>query len=230
MSDLTEPEPGAAIADDEMLQFRIWLKDVSPMIWRRVQVPVNMTLRELHGVFQVAMGWESIHLFQFELRATRFGSWELSARSPTVMLSSLLLRKGTRFLYKYDLNIPWEHEVRLEGRFSADPRGNYPHCTGGSGNCPPEDCGGPLAFMTQTDLAFDYEVYEDLAEAAEMIDELVFQGNFEMLKDKRRVEDIKALVDRLNGRFSMLGTPFERKSVNSRFGQGDHLTLMHQQM
>jgi len=46
-----------------------------------------------------------------------------------------------------------------------------------------------------------------------------------MLKDKRRVEDIKALVDRLNGRLSMLGTPFERKSVSSRFGQNDHLTL-----
>lgn len=51
MSDVAEPESGAAIAEDEILQFRIWLKDVSPMIWRRVQVPVNMTLGELHGVF-----------------------------------------------------------------------------------------------------------------------------------------------------------------------------------
>jgi hypothetical protein len=69
VSDITETESGAAIAEDEILQFRIWLKDVSPMIWRRVQVSINMMLRELHGVFQVAMGRESIHLFQFGLRA-----------------------------------------------------------------------------------------------------------------------------------------------------------------
>lgn len=104
--------------------------------------------------------------------------------------------------------VPLEHKVRLEGRLSPDPRRNYPHCTAGSGNCPPEDCGGPFAFMRQTDLAFEYEAYEDLAEAAEMVNELVFQGNFEMLKDERQVEDIKALVGRLNGRFSLLGIPF----------------------
>jgi hypothetical protein len=100
VSDATEPEPDAAIADEGILQFRIWLKGVSPMIWRRVQVPADVTLRELHGVFQVAMGWESIHLFQFVLRATRFGSWELSARSPDVVLDKLQLRKRTRFLLR----------------------------------------------------------------------------------------------------------------------------------
>ncbi|WP_237050794.1 plasmid pRiA4b ORF-3 family protein [Microvirga ossetica] len=52
------------------------------MIWRRVQVPASLTLRELHGIIQVVMGWEGIHLFQFMLRARRFGSLELAARSP----------------------------------------------------------------------------------------------------------------------------------------------------
>jgi hypothetical protein len=32
------------------------------MIWRRVQVPASMTRWELHGVIQVVMGWEDIHL------------------------------------------------------------------------------------------------------------------------------------------------------------------------
>ena len=82
-----------------------------------------MTLRELHGVIQVAMGWEGIHLFQFTLRARRFGSLELAARSPDVPLSELRLRQGTRFRYEYDLNSPWEHEVRLESRHEADPQG-----------------------------------------------------------------------------------------------------------
>ena len=33
-------------------------------------------LRELHGVSQVTMlGWEGIHLYDFQLRAARYGSW-----------------------------------------------------------------------------------------------------------------------------------------------------------
>jgi hypothetical protein len=41
------------------------------MVWRRVLVPSSFTLRELHGVIQVAMGWEGIHLYDFQLRAAR---------------------------------------------------------------------------------------------------------------------------------------------------------------
>ena len=36
------------------------------MVWRRVLVPSSFTLRELHGVIQVAMGWEGIHLYDFQ--------------------------------------------------------------------------------------------------------------------------------------------------------------------
>ena len=95
------PDPSPAL---EILQFKIWLLGISPMIWRRVQVPASMTLRELHGVIQVVMGWEGIHQFQFTLRARRFGSLELAAQSPDVPLPELRLRSGTPFGYEYDLN------------------------------------------------------------------------------------------------------------------------------
>jgi hypothetical protein len=62
------------------------------------------TLRELHGVFQVAMG------------AARYGSWELSASSPDVTLAALQFRKGARFVDEYDLDVPWRHEIRIEDR------------------------------------------------------------------------------------------------------------------
>ncbi len=77
----------------------MWLLGISPMVWRRVLVSNTCTLRELHGVIQVAMGWEGIHLFQFRLRSRRYGSWELSASSPNVMLEAMRLRKGARFAY-----------------------------------------------------------------------------------------------------------------------------------
>jgi hypothetical protein len=116
LADRSKPKPEAPGKDDgsEILQFKIWLKGISPMIWRRVQVATGTTLRELHGVFQIVMGWEGIHLFQFGLRAAEFGSWELGCRSPDIALGHLRLRKGARFIYEYDLNIPWEHEIRFE--------------------------------------------------------------------------------------------------------------------
>ncbi|ENN86835.1 plasmid pRiA4b ORF-3 family protein [Rhizobium freirei PRF 81] len=113
------------------------------MVWRRVQVPSTMTLREFHGVLQVAMGWAGIHLYQFIVHTVCYGSWELTAESADIMRDALKLRNGGRFLHEYDLKIPWEHEVRLEERRSPKPRTRYPCCIGGDGNCPPEDSGGP---------------------------------------------------------------------------------------
>lgn len=55
--------------------------------------------------------------------------------------------QGCRFLYEYDLNIPWEHEIRLEERLAPKPQACYPCCVGGEGTCTPEDCGGPDAWL-----------------------------------------------------------------------------------
>ena len=58
--------PSETAADaNTVLQVKVWLVGISPMVWRRVLVPATFTLRELHGVIQVAMGWEGIHLYDF---------------------------------------------------------------------------------------------------------------------------------------------------------------------
>ena len=49
-----------AAPSGEVLQLKIRLLGVSPMVWRRVLVPESMSLHELHGVVQLAMGWEGI--------------------------------------------------------------------------------------------------------------------------------------------------------------------------
>ena len=58
-------------------QLNIRLLGISPMVWRRVLVPTSISLRQLHGVVQVAMGWDGVHLFEFGIRAVRYGSFEL---------------------------------------------------------------------------------------------------------------------------------------------------------
>ena len=143
------------------------------MVWRRLLVPGSYTLRELHGVIQAAMGWEGIHLYDFQLRAARYGSWELSVSSPDVTLATLRLRQGARFVYEYDLNIPWRHEVRIEDRLGLETGKTYPLCTGGGGACPPEDCGGPESFMAARDDRVSFGALEDLDTMVEIFQRVV---------------------------------------------------------
>ena len=39
-----------------IVQLKVRLPGLSPMIWRRVLVPESVTLQELHGILQVGMG------------------------------------------------------------------------------------------------------------------------------------------------------------------------------
>ena len=77
------------------MQLKVRLLGISPMIWRRVMIPTTMTLRELHGVLQVAMGWEGIHLYAFDIYAVQYGSFELMMSSPRVPLAQFSFRKGS---------------------------------------------------------------------------------------------------------------------------------------
>jgi hypothetical protein len=54
---LPDEPPTRSDADAaSIMQIKVWLVGISPMVWRRVLVPMNFTLRQLHGVIQVAMG------------------------------------------------------------------------------------------------------------------------------------------------------------------------------
>ena len=50
-------------------------------------------------------------------------------------------------LYEYDFIDGWQHDVRLEQMLPLDSRRRYPVCIGGRRAAPPEDCGGPWAFL-----------------------------------------------------------------------------------
>ncbi|MDA8049043.1 MAG: plasmid pRiA4b ORF-3 family protein [Rhodospirillales bacterium] len=232
-----QPEAGASVettpkaAPEAILQIKVWLKEISPMIWRRVLVPASFTLHELHGVIQVAMGWEGIHLFQFCLRAGHYGSWELAASPPDVTLAALGLRKGTRFGYEYDLNTLWQHEIRIEDCLIPRVGGHsYPLCTAGSGACPPEDCGGPGVFMEHRVELQSRDDYHDLAMVAGIISDVVRESELGILdRDATRRRLQQALV-RSRARERAWGKPFSRRVVNTLLQQGEHQVLMRQQM
>jgi hypothetical protein len=152
--------------------------------------------------FERSRCWEGIHLFQFGLRAAEFGSWELGCRSPDIALGHLRLRKGARFIYEYDLNIPWEHEIRLEDRFPALPGRTYPYCAEGNEACPPEDCGGPAGFLARRDAWYSSEGIEDLVTMADFIDQVVLKEQTDLLKDETLIEDMRDVLERAEVRHS----------------------------
>lgn len=87
-------------------QLRIALREVEPPIWRRVQVPADITLPRLHRVFQIVMGWTDSHLHEFTIAGRRYGQPDpdfedydlLPERS--VRLGDVVLRPKTRFAYR----------------------------------------------------------------------------------------------------------------------------------
>ena len=48
-------------------QFKVVLRQVSPMIWRRLLVRNDSTIADLHYTLQIALGWSDSHREQAKL-------------------------------------------------------------------------------------------------------------------------------------------------------------------
>ena len=53
---------------NQVFQFKIELLEISPLIWRRIQVPGDYNFWDLHVAIQDSMGWLDYHLHHFEIR------------------------------------------------------------------------------------------------------------------------------------------------------------------
>lgn len=61
-------------AKTRIFQLKVQLAGIRPPVWRRVLVPGEIDLGELHDVIQTAFGWTNSHLHQFEIGAARYGT------------------------------------------------------------------------------------------------------------------------------------------------------------
>lgn len=217
-------------APGEIIQLKVRLLGISPMIWRRVLVPSSTTLRELHGLLQVAMGWEGIHLFLFDVRAVHYGSFELHAANPDVSLQQFGFRENERFSYVYDMGDHWEHEVRVEAISDAALKKSYPACIGGSGACPPEDCGGVHGYLERRDEAVGYDAWRDMGVMADFLEDVVAADAPSRPVSDFMSDDVEAAMERMVARKPFVEGSFSRGAVNKRFRTGDHRALMRQQM
>jgi hypothetical protein len=85
-----------------ILQLRAVPRGISPLIWRRLLVPSDTSIAQLHDVLQVVFGWEDMHLHRFEIRGRECGLsredgmfFDTDARK--VRIVDLKLRRMERF-------------------------------------------------------------------------------------------------------------------------------------
>jgi len=150
----------------EIYQIKVTLLGTDPAIWRRVLVPADLTLEQLHNVLQLAMGWEDCHMHEFRIGQQRFGKPDpmeqafggsRTASERTARLFNVLGRAGTKAVYTYDFGDSWEHQIVVEKRLAPEPGRDYPACLAGERHGPPEDCGGIPGFYNLLEAISDPE-------------------------------------------------------------------------
>jgi hypothetical protein len=189
----------------EAYRIHVWIRQISPMIWRRLLVGSDSSIADLHHTLQIAFGWSDSHLHRFHIHGRDYGIG-FSTDAKQVRLADFRFCINERFRYEYDFGDAWQHEVRIEQRLPLDGTCVYPRCIGGRRQAPPEDCGGPLAFMAQRD------------RLPIQVDELFWQ-----LQEDMRADDLEAIRDRqaeIDSLCEWLALEtFDRRAVNRRLKQ-----------
>ena len=136
----------------KILQLKVTLRHIDPPIWRRIEVKDDITFYELHHIIQIVMGWWNAHLFEFRIDGNKIGipddEWDDPGLldSQEIVLSRFIKAEKMNFSYLYDFGDSWMHEIEVEKISDPVQRYEYPACTGGERNCPPEDVGGPPGY------------------------------------------------------------------------------------
>jgi hypothetical protein len=141
-------------------QLKVMLQGVRPPIWRRFQVPGQITLDRLHLVLLAVMGWDGGHLHVFEVGGRRIGEpddayGDRVEDGRRVALDGVAAHKGARLTYIYDFGDDWRHQLLVEKADcpAADERRVV--CLAGRRACPPEDCGGLWGYCDLLDAMAD---------------------------------------------------------------------------
>lgn len=133
-------------------QIYVQLQDLEPAIWRRILVPSDIELAEMHKVLQVVMGWSNSHLHQFLLKGKYYSPrtdgdedfWDesMNVDYQNIKLDDLLQKPLDVLEYEYDYGDSWMHNLVLEDILPKESTFHHPRCLDGERHCPAEDCGG----------------------------------------------------------------------------------------
>jgi hypothetical protein len=196
----------AANSFDEIATLRIELCDSEPLIWRQVEVPTSITLKVLHDIVQITMGWFDCHLWEFTIAKQRYGlsmdeDWGTAplVEATKVRLRDVLRPRKTNIDYLYDFGDCWEHRLTITGIRQGEPGISYPRYIAGEWNAPPEDSGGIYGFyeMLEAKNDPDHPDHTDIVEwlgdyDPKQIDELVIKIALGRIAKRRRAGKSRA--------------------------------------
>ncbi len=157
----------------KIYQIQISLKGSKPKIWRRLLVPSDILLSEIHKIIQISMGWTNSHLHQFIKNNEYYGipsedDWNDFPISDyrKIKLDFFLKKEKDKLKYEYDFGDSWEHNILLEKILPFNDEFKNPICLTGKMNCPPEDCGGIWGYSDMLEILKqpDHEEYESFIE------------------------------------------------------------------
>ncbi len=163
---LPRPRAGKRAREAPVYQLKVALKGIRPPIWRRLLVPADLTLEQLHDTIQIVMGWTDSHPHVFRAGDQAIGvpdpepeeaSGEPLRDEGEVRLSEVAGGERVRITYEYDFGDSWVHEILVEKVLPPDPSLRNPVCVKGRRACPPEDCGGPRGYAEVLEALADPE-------------------------------------------------------------------------
>ncbi|MEE4243318.1 MAG: plasmid pRiA4b ORF-3 family protein [Desulfopila sp.] len=127
-------------------QFHVALVFSDPLIWRRIEVPGQMTLEEFHTVLQLCMDWSGEHSHQFYVGKIFYSSVSATGMKGEYSeaeydLQSLEEALKWCFTYMYDAGDGWELEITLEKTIDSISEWVCPLVLDGEWAAPPEKTG-----------------------------------------------------------------------------------------
>ena len=162
-------------------QLKIILDYSKPPIWRRVLIPADFNLVQLHQVIQISMGWENCHLHEFTIKGKRYAQKfdkEFEMYLQEVLDASKfkikdLVKEKNIFSYCYDFGDNWDHKIIVE-KAIEDSEFTVPFCIKTVGACPPEDCGGIQGFYYNLEVLANKK-HPEYQELKEWMDEMCYK-------------------------------------------------------
>ncbi len=181
-------------------RLKVTLKGSKPPIWRRLEVPGNITLAKLHQILQVAMGWTDSHMHSFKIGKiyyqepdpffdSEFSVYETKDEKK-VKLQQVAPREKMKFLYEYDFGDSWEHEILVEKILPLTEERRHPVCLKGVKACPPEDIGGLWGYYDFLEIMQDPK-HPEHEEMLEWIGDQFDPDEFDLEEVNKRLKKIK---------------------------------------
>lgn len=206
-----------------VVQLRAVLRGISPLICRRLLVRADTSIAQLHHILQVAFGWQDMHLHRFEIRGREYGIHQeggpfFDTDAHKALIGQLKLRRLERFTYEYDFGDMWVHDLRIEATLPIDPKRGYPVCIAGGRAAPPEDCGGPHAFMANRPA---YAVIGGAGESPREFEDLLDEVEDEEWDILRRYHPDRFDRRGVNRKLAALAAPFHERCAD----EGHHPDL-----